>query len=93
MNKQHKAQLIEVCTKEFFLHPNWEQCLELFETFIDDLTDVNSIDTKGKNSDEIATELKARQITHARIKRWVDETLMVKKMKDENVPTKTRKFK
>lgn len=92
MNKDKKAQLIKVCTDHFFTHPNWDSCLELFDLYIQDLSDVDNIDVSGKTNDEIATELRARQITRQRIKRFIEDTLTLKKVK-ESVPKTTRKFK
>lgn len=92
MNHKRKAELVSICSKEFFLHPNWGSLIELLEEYINDLTDVKNIDTDGKSSDEIATELKARQLTHERINNFIEDTLTIKKAK-ESVPTTTRKYR
>jgi hypothetical protein len=64
--------------------------LELIEYYIEDLKDVDSIDT-NKSNDEIATELRARQIVKTRLQNFIDDSLTLARSKD--VPTKTRKFK
>jgi hypothetical protein len=91
MNESQR-KLISVCTKEFFTHPNWNSCLDLFRYYIEDLHSVDSIDTTGKTNDEIATELRARQIVKERIERFIDDTLTIQKIK-QGVPTKTRKYR
>lgn len=88
----NKDKLIKVCTEEFFLHPNWDSCLELFRMYIEDLHSVDTIDTKGKTNDEVATELRARQITKDRIERFIEDTLTLQKIK-KDVRTTTRKYK
>ena len=88
----NKDKLISLCTKEFFMHPNWDSCLDLLRLYIEDLHSVDNIETDGKTNDEIATELRARQITKDRIERFIEDTLTLKKIK-EGVPTKTRKYR
>jgi hypothetical protein len=92
MNKEHQAQLLKICTEHFFTHPNWNSVLEVIEFYISDLYSIENIDTKGKTNDEIATELRARQITKERLKRFIDDSLTLKKVK-ETVPKTQRKFK
>jgi hypothetical protein len=92
MNKEHQAQLLKICTEDFFTHPNWNSVLEVIEFYISDLYSIENIDTKGKTNDEIATELRARQITKERLKRFIDDSLTLKKVK-ETVPKTQRKFK
>jgi len=92
MNKEQQAQLLKICTEHFFTHPNWNSVLEVIEFYISDLYSIENIDTKGKTNDEIATELRARQITKERLKRFIDDSLTLKKVK-ETVPKTQRKFK
>lgn len=92
MNKDRKAQLYKLCAEHFFTHPSWDSCLELFEAYIEDLSDVDNIETSGKSNDEIATELRARQITKDRVRKFIDDSLTLKKVK-ETVPKTQRKYK
>lgn len=92
MDKQKKQQLVKLCTDEFFTHPNWDSVIELIEYYLDDLESVDSIDTNGKTNDEVATELKARQITKSRLRNFIDDTLILQEIK-KDVPTRTRKYK
>jgi hypothetical protein len=84
--------LVSVCTKEFFTHPNWESVLDLLRYYIEDLHSVDSIVTEGKSNDEIATELRARQITKERIESFINDSLTLKRAK-ETVQTTTRKYR
>lgn len=84
--------LVSICTKEFFTHPNWNSVLDLLRYYIEDLHSIDSINTQGKTNDEIATELRARQITKERIESFINDSLVLKKAK-ESVLTTTRKYK
>jgi hypothetical protein len=88
----NKTQLIKLCTEHFFTHPHWESVLGLIDLYVEDLREISNIDTKGKSNDEIATELRARQIVSERLTRFTQDTLTLKKVK-ESVPKTTRKFK
>jgi hypothetical protein len=92
MNKEHQAQLLKLCTEHFFTHPHWESLIQVIEYYISDLSGIENIDTKGKSNDEIATELRARQITKERLKRFIEDSLTLKKVK-ESVPKTQRKYK
>ena len=92
MNKEHQAQLLKTCTENFFTHPEWECVIEVIEYYLEDLKGIDSIDMKNKTNDEIATELRARQIVTERLKRFIDDSLTLKKVK-ETVPKTTRKYK
>ena len=91
MNDNHKSKLIEVCTKEFFTHPNWGSVIELLNFYLEDLDGIDNVDT-NKTNDEIATEVKAKQITKERLQNFIDDTLTLQKIKGD-VPTTTRKYK
>ena len=84
--------LVSVCTKEFFTHPNWDSVIDLLRYYISDLQSIDSIDTTGKSNDEIATELRARQITKERIESFINDSLTLKKVK-EGVQSTTRKYR
>lgn len=91
MDKNHKSKLIETCTKEFFTHPNWNSVIELIQYYLEDLDGIDNVDT-NKTNDEIATEVRAKQITKERLQNFIDDTLTLKRVK-EDVPTTTRKYK
>ena len=92
MDKKQQKLLVKTCTENFFTHPHWESCLDLFRIYIEDLHSVDNIDTTGKTNDEVATEVRARQITKERIESFIDDTLTLKRVQ-EDVPTKTRKYR
>lgn len=90
--KDNKKQLIELCTEHFFLHPHWESLLSLIELYVEPLKSINAIDAKGKTNDELATEVRARQITVERLEAFIKDTLTLKEMK-KSVPKTTRKYR
>jgi hypothetical protein len=92
MNQHHKQELIKVCTEDFFTNPNWDKVIQLIELYIEPLKSIGGIDTKGMTNDEIATELRSRQITVEQLKKFVQDTLTLQK-NSESVQKNTRKFK
>ena len=93
MTKEQKQQLVTLCSEHFFTHPHWESLLSLIELYIEPLKSISNLDIKGKNSDEIATELKARQIVVERLQAFINDSLMVRETKKKSVQNTTRKYK
>lgn len=92
MNKEQQAQRLKLCTQHFFTHPHWDSVVALINDYLEDLKGIDSIDIQGKTSDEVATELRARQITFERLNKFVEDSLTLKKVA-ETVPKSKRKFK
>jgi hypothetical protein len=88
MNKD----LIKFCTDTFFTHPDWDRVIELLQLYLEDLKSIDRIDIKGKSNDEVATELRARQLVTERFNRFIADTHTLKKVK-QTVPKTPRKFK
>lgn len=93
MNKQQKQQLVDLCTEHFFTHPHWESLLSLIELYIEPLKSISTLETKNKHNDEIATELKARQITVDSLSNFIRDSLVVRANKEKSVQNTTRKYK
>lgn len=94
MTDEEKGKLVKLCTENFFTHPNWENVIELINLYIEPLKSVENIDMSDKSNDEIATEVRARQITIEQLETFIRDSLTLKKISDDKgVPTTTRKYK
>lgn len=82
---------VKICTDEFFTHPSWDYVLDIIREYIRPLKEVSDIDM-NRTSDEIATEVRARQITVEKLEKFISDSLTLQKIK-KSVPTTTRKFK
>lgn len=88
----NKEQLVKLCTEHFFTHPHWDSVLALINLYIDPLKNVRDIDPKMSN-DQIATEVRGRQIAYEKLDRFVKDTLTLRSIKEKVSTKSTRKFK
>lgn len=54
---------VKKLTEKFFTDPDWSMMEELLRSYIDPLQFVNTIDA-GMSNDEIATEVRGRQLAY-----------------------------
>lgn len=81
---------IKICIDTFFTHPQWGKCLDIIRNYVEPLKDLNTIDTKGKTSDEVFAEVKGRQIACEKLEQFISESLTIQKAVSKN---KTRKYR
>jgi len=93
MDKEQQKELVKLCNEHFFTHAHWESLLRLIDLYIEPLKDIQDLDTTNKDNDQIATELRARQLAYDRLRQFVDDTLMLRKQTEQGVQNSTHKHR
>lgn len=75
---QISKQDLERIHEKFISDPDWKIVEALLEQFIEPLKSIESIDTKGKTSDEVFAELKGNQTTYEALSNFLNETKLLK---------------
>lgn len=71
-------QDLERIQQKFISDPDWKIVEALLNQFLEPLKSIDSIDTKGKSSDEVFAELKGRQITIEALSNFLAEVKLLK---------------
>lgn len=70
--------------QKFLSDPDWRIVEELLNQFLEPLKSIDSIDTKGKTSDEVFAELRGRQLTSDALRNFLSETNLIKSSVKKN---------
>lgn len=63
---------------KFFTDPDWSGMEELLESYIEPFESVMNIETEGKTNDQIATEVRGRQLMLENLRKFLSDTKVVK---------------
>lgn len=63
--------------KKFFCDPDWPEVEKLLREYIEPLRDLSNIKTEVSN-DELASEVRGRQIAYERLNKFLEEVGMFK---------------
>lgn len=74
-------------TEKFFTDPDWAMMEELIEEHIKPVRSTTSIVTKDKSNDEIATEVRGRQLMIESLDRFLSDTGIISRRKVGNNQT------
>lgn len=72
-----KADLKRIHDK-FITDPDWKIVESLIEQFIEPLKSIDTIETSGKNADEVFAMVQGRKIAYESLRKFVDELRLVK---------------
>lgn len=64
--------------QKFISDPDWKIVEALLNQFLEPLKSIDSIETKGKTSDEVFAELKGRQLTIEALSNFLSEVRLIK---------------
>lgn len=64
--------------EKFFTDPDWKEMEELILSYIDPFRSVTSVITKDMTNDEIATEVRGRQLMVERLDTFLEDSKIVK---------------
>lgn len=67
---------LQKLNEKFFTDPDWAMMEELIRGYIDPLKSVGTIDPKLSN-DQIATEVRGRQIAYEQLDRFLTDTKII----------------
>ncbi len=68
---------LEKLKAKFFTDPDWGMMEELLRSYIDPLESVSNIDSKVSN-DELATEVRGRQIAYKALNDFLEQSQVLK---------------
>lgn len=64
--------------EKFFTDPDWREMEELIESYIAPFRSVSGVVTKGMSNDEIATEVRGRQLMVEQLDKFLEDTKIVR---------------
>lgn len=69
---------IQKLKDKFFTDPDWAMMEELLRSYIDPMASSMNIETVGKSNDEIATEVRGRQLAFNALEKFLNDSGVLK---------------